>query len=78
MAGPKRVGSLGKAQDEVETAVCDGMSRFEQEYVGRCPREFQAHLIGTLLLIRLQGVLTTAEQRLAKTPPLDRGTCVSR
>lgn len=62
-----------KTQGEMEAAVCDGMSRFEQEYMGRGPKEIRAHLIGDLLVVRLQGVLTAAEQQLVKTLPSDKG-----
>lgn len=62
-----------KTQGEIEAAVCDGMSRFEQEYMGRGPKEIRAHLIGDLLVVRLQGVLTAAEQHLVKTLPPDKG-----
>ena len=58
---------------EIETAVCQGISCFEQESRGRVPKEIRAHLIGDLLVVRLQGVLTAAEQLLAKSPPLGRG-----
>jgi len=53
-----------KSQGEIEAAVCDGVSRFQQEFIGRGPRDIHAHLIGTLLLVRLQGVLTPAERQL--------------
>ena len=51
-----------KSQGEIEAAVCDGISRFQQEFIGRGPRDIHAHLLGTLLVVRLQGVLTPAEQ----------------
>jgi uncharacterized protein YbcI len=53
-----------KSQGEIEAAVCDGISRFQQEFIGRGPRDIHAHLVGTLLLVRLQGVLTPAERQL--------------
>ena len=53
-----------KSQGEIEAAVCDGVSRFQQEYIGRGPRDIHAHLIGSLLVVRLQGVLTPAERQL--------------
>ena len=56
-----------KTAGEIEAAICDGMSRFAQEYMGRGPKDIRTHLIGDLLLIRLQGVLTVAEQHLVKT-----------
>ena len=53
-----------KSQGEIEAAVCDGISRFQQEFVGRGPRDIHAHLLGTMLVVRLQGVLTPAERQL--------------
>ena len=62
-----------KTQGEIESAISEGMSRFEQEYMGRGPKHVRAHLIGDLVVIRLSGVLTTAEQHLVKTLPDDKG-----
>jgi uncharacterized protein YbcI len=62
-----------KTQGEIEAAVCDGMSRFEQEYMGRGPKTIHAYLLNDLLVVRLQGVLTAAEQQLVKTLPADKG-----
>ena len=56
-----------KTQGEIEAGVCEGINRFEQEYMGRGPTNLHAHFIGDLLLVRLQGVLTAAEQHLVKT-----------
>jgi len=58
-----------KTQGEIEAAVRDAMSRFEQEYTGRGPKDINACLIGDLLIVRLKGVLTTTEQHLVKTLP---------
>ena len=58
-----------KSQGEIEAAVCDGISRFQQEYIGRGPRDIHAHLLGTLLVVRLQGVLTPAERQLIAPRP---------
>lgn len=62
-----------KSQGEIESAICTGMAQFEQEYMGRGPKEIRAHLIGDLLVIRLQGVLTAAEQHLVTTLPAEKG-----
>lgn len=53
-----------RSQGEIEAAICDGVSRFEQEFVGRGPRDIRAHLLGSLLVVHLQGVLTPAERQL--------------
>ncbi|MFN9368047.1 MAG: DUF2294 domain-containing protein [Planctomycetia bacterium] len=53
-----------KSQGEIEAAVCDAITRFQQEYMGRGPRRVHAHLVENRLFVHLHGVLTTAEQRL--------------
>jgi uncharacterized protein YbcI len=62
-----------KTSGEIEAAICQGLSRFEQEYMGRGPKDIHAHLIGDLLVVRLQGVLTAAEQHLVKTLQAEKG-----
>ncbi len=62
-----------KTHGEIEAAICEGISHFEQEYMGRGPKDIHTHLIGDLLVVRLQGVLTAAEQQLVKTLPTDTG-----
>src|SRR5881392_1686764 len=62
-----------KTQGEVEAAVCEGITRFEQEFMGRGPKDIRTHLIGDLLVVRLQGVLTAAEQQLVKSLPAEKG-----
>ncbi len=56
-----------KTQGEIEAAVCQGMASFEQEYMGRGPKDIQTHLWGDVLIIRLRGVLTAAESHLVQT-----------
>jgi uncharacterized protein YbcI len=60
-------------QGEMEAAVCEGISKFELEYMGRGPRDIRCFLIDNLLLIRLQGVLTAAEQHLVQTRSPEKG-----
>jgi len=62
-----------KTQGQIEAAICEGMSRFEQEYMGRGPKDIHTYLIGDLLVIRLEGVLTAAEQQLVKSLPAEKG-----
>jgi uncharacterized protein YbcI len=56
-----------KSQGEIEAAVCDVISRFQQEYMGRGPRDIHTHLVDNKLFVHLQGVLTAAEQRLIES-----------
>ena len=60
-------------QGEIEAAISQGMSQFEQEDMSRGPKDIRAHLIDDLLVVRLQGVLTAAEQHLVKSLPADKG-----
>jgi len=53
-----------KSQGEIEAAVCDGISKFHQEFIGRGPQDIRSHLLGTLLVVRLQGALSAAERQL--------------
>jgi uncharacterized protein YbcI len=62
-----------KTQGEIEAAVCKGIARFEQDYMGRGPKNIHAHLIGDILLVRLKGVLTIAEQQLVASLPAEKG-----
>jgi uncharacterized protein YbcI len=62
-----------KTQGEIEGAICEGMARFEQEYMGRGPKDIHSHLIGDLLVVRLHGVLTAAEKQLVKSLSADKG-----
>jgi uncharacterized protein YbcI len=62
-----------KTQGEIEAAVCDGIRHFEQDYMVRGPREVRVHLLDDLLVVRLHGFLTAAEQHLARSLPAEKG-----
>jgi|ERR1041385_4235442 uncharacterized protein YbcI len=62
-----------KTQGEIEAAICEGISRFQQEYMGRGPKDIHTHLIGDVLLVRLHGVLTAAEQHLVAALREEKG-----
>ncbi|NOQ98002.1 MAG: DUF2294 family protein [Calditrichae bacterium] len=54
----------GQLEAEISTAI----TQFEEDHLGRGPRETRTHIIQDMVLIRLKGVLTPAENNLAKTP----------
>jgi uncharacterized protein YbcI len=62
-----------KTQGEIEASICEGISRFQQEYMGRGPKDIRAHLIDDILFVRLKGVWTAAEQHLVKSLPAEKG-----
>jgi uncharacterized protein YbcI len=61
-----------KTQGEIEAAICEGISRFEQECKGRGPKDIRAYLLGDFVVVRMQGLLTPAEQQLSRFPT-DKG-----
>ena len=62
-----------RTKEEIEAAISEEISRFEQDYMGRGPKDIQVHLLDDLLLIRLRGVLAAAEQHLVKSLPAENG-----
>jgi uncharacterized protein YbcI len=74
VAVPLVVSSISmRTQGEIEAAICEGIGRFEQDYMGRGPKDIRTHLLGDFLVVRLQGVLTAAEQHLVKSLPAEKG-----
>ena len=67
------VGVAMRTLGELEAAIFEGVGHFEQDYMGRGPENIHTHLLGDLLVVRLQGVLTAAEQQLAKSLPAEKG-----
>ncbi len=55
-----------KTKGEIEAAISEAMVGFEIDCMGHGPKEARSHIIEDLILVRLKGVLTPAEQQLAK------------
>ena len=51
----------------VEAEIADALVRVQREQQGRGPSEVRVHLLGDLVVVRLTGVLTPNETRLAVT-----------
>jgi len=62
-----------KTHGELESAIGEGIGRFQEEYLGCGPKRLHAHVIGDLLVVRLHGVLSLAEQHLVKSLPPKKG-----
>jgi len=56
-----------KTKGEIESQISEAIIRFEKEYMGRGPTETKTYIIKDMILVRLKGVLTPAEEQLAKT-----------
>ena len=55
-----------KTKGEIEAAISEAMVGFEIDFMGRGPKEARSYIIEDLILVRLKGALTPAEQQLAK------------
>lgn len=56
-----------KTKGEIEAAISEAIVRFEIDYMGRGPKEARSYIVEDLILVRLKGMLTPAEQQLTKT-----------
>ena len=56
-----------KTKGELEAQISEAMVKFEVDYMGRGPKETRSHIIEDMVLVRLQGVLTKAEEQLTKS-----------
>lgn len=60
-------------QAESEAAICYGIIRFQEEYLGWRSEQVQIHFIKNLLVVRIRGVLTLAERQLGKSFSPEKG-----
>jgi len=56
-----------KTKGQVEAEISEAIIKFEKEYMGRGPDETKTYIFDDLIMIRLQRVLTPAEQQLANS-----------
>lgn len=62
-----------KNKVDAETEICQALIRFEKEFMGRGPLEIRSFIVEDMVLIRLKGVLTPAEIKLAEVEEGPRG-----
>ena len=60
-------------QAESAAAICEGILRFQEEYLGWRSEQIHAHFINELLVVRIRGVLTLAERQLGKSLSPEKG-----
>ena len=59
--------TVPKTRSDLEAEISRVLIHFEKEFMGRGPVETRTYLLDDMVVIRLKGVLTPAEQKLAKT-----------
>ena len=58
---------MQKTKGMLEAEISDAIIKFEREYMGRGPEETKTIILDDIIFIRLRGVLTPAEKKLAGT-----------
>lgn len=58
---------IDKTKGQVEAQISEAIIKFEKEYMGRGPMETKTYIIKDMVFVRLKGVLTPAEEQLAKS-----------
>ena len=56
---------MAKSKGQLEADISEALIKFEKEYMGRGPEQTKTYIIGDMIVVRLQRVLTPAEQQLA-------------
>lgn len=56
-----------KTKGEIEAEISRAIVQFEIDYMGRGPKEARTYIIEDLVVVRLKGVLTPAEEQLTNT-----------
>jgi uncharacterized protein YbcI len=62
-----------KSKSELEAEISQAIIRFEKEFMGRGPLETRTYILDDLVVVRLKGVLTPAELKLAAAEDNQRG-----
>lgn len=57
---------MNRSIGQIEAELTKAIVRFEKEYLGRGPKDARTYIIDDMIFIRLQGILTPAEQKLAE------------
>jgi len=61
------IGTATKSKGEIEAEISRAIVQFEIDYMGRGPKEARTHIIEDMVVVRLKGVLTPAEEQLSKS-----------
>ena len=56
---------VNRTKGQVESELTAAISRFERDYLGRGPKEARTFIVDDLVVVRLQGILSPAEQQLS-------------
>ena len=57
----------GRSRGQIEAEFTEAIIKFEKDYLGRGPLEARTFFVHDMILVRLRGVLTPAELKLAES-----------
>lgn len=57
-----------RTKGQIEAAVTEAITRFEREHLGRGPKDARSFLLQDVVLVRLTGILSPAEEQLSREP----------
>lgn len=60
------VGWVELTKGQAEAKICEVVTQFEIEFMGRGPKQIKTIIIEDLIIIRLKGFLSQSEQKLAE------------
>lgn len=55
-----------KTQGQVEAAITTALTQFERDHLGRGPKAARSFIIEDMVVVRLEGILSPAEQQLSE------------
>ncbi len=65
--------TVERTKGQIEAEITEAVIRFEKEYMGRGPVEAKTYIIDDMVLVRLKGIMSRAEQQLATEGDVSRG-----
>jgi uncharacterized protein YbcI len=57
-----------RTKGQIEAAVTAAITQFERDFLGRGPKTARSSIVSDMVVVRLTGILSPAEQRLGSEP----------
>jgi uncharacterized protein YbcI len=59
---------MNRSKGQIEAAVTTAVTQFERDFLGRGPKEARTFIVADMVVVRLRGILSPAEQQLSREP----------
>lgn len=64
---------MNRSRGQTEAEITKAIEKFEKEYMGRGPVETRTYIVEDMVIVRMQGTITMAEENLASSGDAGRG-----